>query len=327
MIFSSRWPDFAAAERAYAANQCANNVDGLKGLEMPHKKLIVNDIVPEWNSPATTSRTNSFVLPATKTLRLRIINMSSYAQLYGFFSDKRKIKITELDGVKVSPKKEMRGFTIASGQRMSLTVTDEGQTTPQNVNLYFLAEPRVSGNIGQDGCTIDNICCAAPTKDKTATQYTWFNIRTNANDTPRDPTAVSDFDGPTGKKDQFLLKNEKCTIAPNTGFLPDPGHPYFTDRLQVNQDYEQRDDVLDPTKNGCPTNNGQVDLYLPTGFRGYTESNFESADGTPMIWPDSYSDLYVHEIYMQDSKGKVDPKTKGRGVMSSTVYTKVPDSL
>lgn len=116
--------------------------------------MTVNDIVPEWS--ATPDRTNTYVVPPGGTARLRIINTSSFAQFYVFASDGRQFQVIELDGVKVTPRSSP-GFSIASGQRVSVLFTGNGQAAAR---IYFISEPQVAG--GTTSLSINDQCRARP---------------------------------------------------------------------------------------------------------------------------------------------------------------------
>ncbi|KAH8892582.1 Cupredoxin [Thozetella sp. PMI_491] len=315
LTVSDWWPDFKAAERLYRDNACSKRSDdGRQGIDMPPRRLTVNDIVSEWNSPPTATRPSKYVLPQGKKARLRIINMSSTAQVYGLFSDWRpEIEFLEMDGVHViKNQNSVGGFSLASGQRLSIILTDAPQLrNPQNTNIYFMAEPRVSGNI-TSSCQDGDNCCVKPTEPDTDTLYAWVTVVGDPNITPILPTNKKDFaNGPDDKG--MLKKNKRC--------IDSDIHPYYTDRLKLDLGWLDRGKVVkDPS---CPIDRQYGRLRVPFQWWGYSEFDFSARDGEAVWWPYAWSTLYVHEIYMVDSK-RAD--NLGRGVMGTTLVGETPDN-
>jgi hypothetical protein len=100
--------------------------------------VLFNDVLPE-----NTDKSKRIVKVACgETRRLRIINMSSHARFYVWFSDQRDFDIIELDGVSYA-RLTTKLFEIASGQRVSILVKSPADSTCKPANIVVVSDPKV----------------------------------------------------------------------------------------------------------------------------------------------------------------------------------------
>jgi hypothetical protein len=92
-------------------------------------------------------------IPCGQTRRLRFVNLASHARFYIWFSDYRRFKVIELDGVSYQPA-ETNLFELASGQRVSILVKTD-PNVPASCNSAYIvvvSDPRING--GSDACPL-----------------------------------------------------------------------------------------------------------------------------------------------------------------------------
>jgi FtsP/CotA-like multicopper oxidase with cupredoxin domain len=92
-------------------------------------------------------------IPCGETRRLRFVNLASHARFYIWFSDYRRFKVIELDGVSYQPA-ETNLFELASGQRVSILVKTDPNVPASCTGAYIVAvsDPRING--GSDRCPL-----------------------------------------------------------------------------------------------------------------------------------------------------------------------------
>jgi Multicopper oxidase len=114
-----------------------NDVDGYD------RSLITTSVVASENQDGIARKT--IAIPCGQTRRLRFINMSSHARFYVWFSDQRRFKIIELDGVSYTPQ-ENTMFEIASGQRVSILVKTDPAVPATCTGAYIVvaSDPRIN---------------------------------------------------------------------------------------------------------------------------------------------------------------------------------------
>ena len=213
-----------------------NDVDGYD------TSLITSSTTDSTNTAGIARKTMKVKCGDTK--RLRIINMSSHARFYVCFSDQRRFKIIELDGVSYTPQ-ENAMFEIASGQRVSILVKTDPNVPASCTGAYIVVASDPHINAGTQRCPMTftrsdrGLQYVHGYLDITSTQ----NGVVTTNSKPRKPVldATSDSEVQDNKKLYVLATPTTSPAFPSaTAGYYITSNPWMNARLSFNDYTEWR---------------------------------------------------------------------------------------
>ena len=110
--------------------------------QSPMTGAIMNDYIPEVNGKSRAPGSVVATVAPGKKSRLRFINTSAYARFYIYIPN-HKMNVIELDGVSMFTGPDTDGIEVASGQRVSVLVTGNQDST-KNYGIVAVMDHRLN---------------------------------------------------------------------------------------------------------------------------------------------------------------------------------------